>query len=107
MADKDAGKLIGKGFVTVPLNNYGVLSFTLIVECRDGRYKYTLQDVIHRYTDSRQVWGGDILSERSPAVPLRLLRSQWQRVRESSEIKMNSIIYDLKESMKKPAGDDW
>ena len=107
MADKNAGKLIGKGYVTVPMPNYGILSFTLIVECRDGRYKYTVQDVIHRYTDTRKVWGGDILSERSPAVPLNLLRSQWRKVRESSELAMNALILDLKNAMKKPVNDDW
>jgi hypothetical protein len=107
MADKEAGKIIGKGIVKVPLNNWGLLEFTFIVECRDGRYKYTMRDVNHIYTDTHKTWGGDITVERTPAIPMKMFKSGWDKVREAGSGTINTIIFDFKTHMNESADVDW
>ena len=107
MADKDAGKIIGKGMTDIPLKNWGLLKFTFIVECRDGRYKYTMQDVTHVYTETHNLWGGDITVERSPAIPMKMFKSGWDKVRESGSATINAIIFDFKTHMNKSVEVDW
>jgi len=101
MIDKEAGKIVGKGYMTVPLRAYGVISFTFIFECKDGRYKYSISDVVHRYTDTQKVWGGDILLDNSPAIPLLLFKSQWKKAQIGSESAINALIKSLKDYMEK------
>lgn len=47
MEDKDAGKIIGKGNVILDLpqaDEYSRLSFTITIQIKHGRYKYTITD---------------------------------------------------------------
>lgn len=100
MMDKEAGKIIVKGMLPVKLYK-GVLSFALIIECKDKRYKYSIIDVIHKYPDSGKIWGGDILNEDSPAIPMTLFKGQWEKVRTNGDISINELLADLKTHMEK------
>jgi hypothetical protein len=56
MSDKDAGVIIGKALMEVPAPNFsltcskGVLNYTIKAQCRDGRFRVEVSNVIHAST---------------------------------------------------------
>ena len=66
-----------------------------------------MRDVNHIYTDTHKTWGGDIMVERTPAIPMKMFKSGWDKVREAGSGTINTIIFDFKTHMNESADVDW
>jgi len=120
LADADASKIIVKG-CTEELNKVGLhilypgrIHFTLTIQCKNGRYKYTVDNIIHKAVHPKT---GDNMDYGpvSAAEPYggfgpsgRITRKGWDSVKEQADKLIESIIFSLKKAMKKATQkEDW
>jgi len=102
MEDKDAGKLICKGNFKsqgcgAVISKYNDrINFTLIIETKNGKYKYTVTDIEHISGYGERSNGGDIGNEKPVCGYTYLFRGCWKDTKTIA----NSTICDLIKSLK-------
>lgn len=113
LQDKEAGKLIGKGglpvFIKTPLVgtvDAGTVMATITVLCKDGKYKYTIDNLRHerpygKYSDQWVDAGS--LEQEKPKVGMmgRPSKKEWNDIKASVDKEIKTMIIDLKKSMAK------
>jgi len=107
--DKDAGKIYGRGaisvFVTqigIPHDN-GLVYYDISINVKDGRYKYTLTNFYHDATTAEKgVGSGGALENEKPACGgWGMFQKSWDTIKSKSNAKTLLIIDDLKQYMAK------
>jgi hypothetical protein len=111
--DKDAGELVGKGYIDIPSNRFGYIAigvgivwFNVTLYAKDGRYKYVISDFVHE-GGLPQIRDCGSLDDNDPDS---CSRSIFQEVKEKTDGAMLQIIADLRKSIEqnlKRASDDW
>lgn len=110
--DKEAGTFYAKGVILSrdfkdQINNqyFGssdVISFSINVAVKDGKYKYTISNFIHSgtkttYSKTSNVDGGDLRYVTATGIN----KKQWRRIKELVTQRVeNSLIPSLKQKMK-------
>lgn len=109
LIDKEAGKIIGKGHFPVSDNNnhnsliyfpiLGTVDFTVEIQTRDGRYKYTISDIIYKLNGQSEI---DLksLSVFKGGRYQKKEDLQWADVRNNTNNTILALISSLKKSMK-------
>lgn len=121
----DNNRLVGKANLTF---NYSAgvagtahckIEYTLTIECRDGRYKYTVDNINlyvmpngrHQYMDYGLLTDADTLPKESAwktNLPDKHRQKLWQTAKNEMEVYAISLVTSLKTSMKRVAVEnDW
>lgn len=115
--DKEAGKIIGKGYFEVSDNVInptmmtvhisGTVSFTIEVQTKDERYKYIFTDFVFRLLGQQE---NDLRSSTlsTSGTYKNKMNMRWFELRQNTDGKILNIIDNLKQAMaSKSDADDW
>ncbi len=107
--DPATSTLITKGLLprnyTNPFNRAhgGNVQFTLTIQCKDGRYKYTLTDLVH--IDNVSVGGGPLEND-SPTSKMYITKKAWAKIKQETSTRISALIDELKKTMTQSSGND-
>jgi hypothetical protein len=111
--DKEAGELVGKGYINIPSNRFGYIAigvgivwFNVTLYAKEGRYKYIISEFVHE-GGLPQIRDCGSLDDEEPD---RCSRSIFLEVKEKTDAAMLLMISDLRNSISqnvKKAQDDW
>lgn len=106
MEDKNAGIILGKGKIPVYTNNafktdLGFVEFTIKIEVKDGRYKYTLKDLYHKPGLSKANSPGTLLAEKPGGGLMTMGLKNWNGIKSQTDEAINSMIESLINEMNK------
>ena len=102
LKDPKAKSVATKGsFPVSVINGYGEeikakVVFTLIIQCRENAYKYSLNDFYFAYTEETGITSYASLNDRRG---LSMSPRQWQEVEKQTEEFVSLFVEDLKEQM--------
>jgi len=90
----------------------GYLYYTLTIECRDGRYKYTLTDFKHEKNPETNVCDGGNLENANYDCPGLVLNKKkfWADIKQQANDNIVALIADMKKSIVQNAvhkSSDW
>ena len=109
MQDKEAGRIIGKGSISVTLMKYqqGFFEFTISFYAKDGRYKYIITDINHSNPGGSS--GGNIINEKPECGTFYMTKKQWIKLKIQAEEKISSMASNLKQfiSEDENSEDEW
>lgn len=122
ISDKEDGKLMGKALTEVSFKNPplgtrygGLVNYTITVQVKDDKYKYTITDLSHiSGTDNLIAPGGALENEKKPkGTTMRGLtgqggfpsQKQWEQIRENADQNIVALIASLKKGMAKGDSD--
>jgi hypothetical protein len=79
----------------------GYVSFKFTVQCRAGRYKYSVNDLIHRSFPTCNIndAGGELTNDIPKCGRLNLPMKHWNRVKEQTDQIIKLFIAELKRTM--------
>lgn len=107
MDDADAGMLVIKGNIVptikIPLlgkTEYGFAHFTMKIQVKDGRYKYTLSEFDHEAHGQNQGSGGQMTSLKPACGTFTMSKGQWRQIKDATNSDALALIASLKTSMK-------
>lgn len=112
--DKGAGQLVAQGLVRVYSKgrDAGVVRHTLTLYIKDGRYKYILTNLAHETSAQPGFYsGGPLEQSEAKLYPSGVFGAKrtWADIRQDANVKMRSLLADLRASMsmqgKKDPGD--
>jgi hypothetical protein len=115
--DKEAGKIIGKGrigtLIKMPLSpkvESGDISITITLFCKDGKYKYVIDNLEHNApnTTGTGTWASvGPLEKEKPKVGMLIRPSgmEWTALKIDADKSIKSLIEDMKKAMSKADGD--
>lgn len=105
MDDKEAGKLIGKGFSHSSKDAFTDIWYTISVSVKDGRYKYEVSDIYYRNISSGTTFTTSIENYYSEGV----VKAAHQRRYEATTESLYTLLQSLNAAMNKKASkkDDW
>lgn len=105
--DKESGKIIGKGLISVgstlgPVkssDNLGVVNFVVEIQLKNGKYKYTFTDLWHDAQNS--IYSpGDLRLEKPGGGLGSMGQKNWNGIKIQTGDHINAMIKSLKISMK-------
>lgn len=107
LEDPTTFTLITKGnlprFYSNPFNKTqgGYVSFKFTVQCRAGRYKYSVTDLIHKQSAVSTIHdsGGSLTNEIPDCGRLNLPLKSWKRLKVQADHDINLFIGELKQTM--------
>lgn len=114
--DKEAGKIIAKGnigtTIKVPLvgkQDAGNINITITILIKDGKYKYTIDNLTHSKPFSTPGnWAsiGPLEQEKAKAgMMVRPSQGEWKDLKEDAFKSIEEIVSDLKKAMLKSEKD--
>lgn len=120
MDDREAGKLIGKGFADLDFSTKMTvikikMYFTLTISIKDGKYRYVFSDIYYKgypnsydlspaETPAEEVITDEALAKKKN-FPVQ--HKKFVRYREKTLAAINLLSEDLKKAMKSKPGDGW
>jgi hypothetical protein len=117
LQDKEAGKLIGKGLLSVMVKvpivgatDAGTVATTITILCKDGKYKYVIDNLSHErpYGPNTEYWvsAGALEKEKPEAGMMRRPnKKEWNDIKTAIDKDIMSLTADLKKSMAKGDAD--
>lgn len=107
MDDKEAGKIVGKGAFKVYAHNmglrdYGLVTYTISITAKDGRFKYELTDIYHTANGgfAGSAAGGAIDNEKPACGNSWISQKAWSEIKLNCYDKCTSLIETIKPYMK-------
>ena len=104
--DAEGNVLVVKGniipIIKVPLlgkTAYGYVHFTMKVQTKDGKYKYTLSEFDHESHEQNQGSGGLLTREKPACGTFLMSKSYWRQIKEYTEADAIAFIGRLKTRM--------
>lgn len=76
----------------------GTVEFSVVVYCKDGRYKYVITDFKHT---ARHASCGNLESEKSECTKYQLVPSSWTKIKSDTKEKVEEYLKDMKSVIKK------
>lgn len=102
MEDKGSGIIIGKGNISIPKTSLqvgSIVSFTIKIQVKNGRYKYWVNDLVH----TSPYGNGGGLENEKPAWGWAMMKKAWVQIKDRASIAIPEFIASLNEQMKKPS----
>jgi len=89
----------------------GEISMTVTIEAKEGKYRYTINNIRHKATDAASS-GGDIYAQVAECGSMKISDLTWKRIKSAAFADAKVVADDLKAKMEKPSGekpkkDDW
>lgn len=83
MDDKEAGRIIGKGVVMLSnASTFGWINYTLEIQLKDGRYKYSISNVRHELPiGSKIVTPGVLTSDKLGGGIFTMGKPRWDKIK--------------------------
>jgi hypothetical protein len=106
--DEASKQIVAKGL----LEAYGFVKFETTIQCKDGRYKYTITNLEHT-NDPRYKYsyaGGALENEKPVCGTFFINKHAWDKIKETTKTQIDDAIVRLKKSMASPAAgnsDKW
>jgi len=111
MQDKEAGKIIGKGWIAVSNMGYdaGGFDFRINFTAKEGRYRYIITDIEHDKKTSKFSSGGGIENEKPACGTFLMLKGQWRKLKKQAHDGITEMHQDLVLYMSETNSeeDDW
>jgi len=92
-----------------PCDYTGVINLKVSIECKDNKYKYTVNQIKH-VSKSGKTSGGSIDNVVPECGSMIMNDNTWKKIRGEGVKCAERVVNDLKEQMKKDskgAGDEW
>jgi len=109
MSDKDAGIIIIKGSIPLRVTAFltdGSISFTLKIQVKNGKYKYTFSNYYHTSYKGDEYSGGSLDNEQQNCIGLYMMKKGWTQIKEQADEYTKLMINSLKQNMSKKTTDD-
>lgn len=88
----------------------GLVKYTLTIQCKDGRYKYTLEDFIHECTVGYGS-GGNLNNKKPDCGNFSLPKAGWEDIKSQAVSYANHLELSIEEGMnnspKTSKSNDW
>ena len=89
----------------------GEITMTITVEAKEGKYRYTINNIKHKATDATTS-GGDIYAVVPACGSMKISDLTWKRIKSAAFADAKMVADDLKAKMNTPSGDapkkdDW
>lgn len=99
--DKDAGNILCKGVMDIPLPAEDYVYFTFQIIVKDGRYKYILRDMYHEgtYNHGRTRNAGALADERPDCGRGHMAMYYWKKVKDRANSKAKVLVASAKSGM--------
>ena len=102
--DKESGRIIGKGLLNVTTSvivkaDAGVVKFTIEINAKDGRYKYTFTDFWHEAYISKITTPGDLRLSKPGGGILTMGKGNWNGIKRQTNEMVLDMILNLKKAM--------
>jgi hypothetical protein len=100
--DAETKTIVVKGGVIPYIKNafagrtYGISMFTLKIQCKDNKYKYTLSDIYHEKVSSDEHSGGSFENDKPACGTAFLNNKAWHKIKDNSIEQINSLIALMK-----------
>lgn len=113
LEDRDQGVIVGKGNLGVTLSmlssqNVGYVRFTVKIEVKEGRYRYSFTDFWHEVGSSTAVSPGDLRASKPGGGLLSMGMKNWNGIKEQTDQNVKAMIASLAKDMQaKSDVDDW
>jgi hypothetical protein len=78
----------------------GKVTMKVIIDCKEGKYRYTIKDIVHTANDA-DFCGGDVFETIPKCGSMSLPEPSWKKIKSFALAKANIVAGDLKETMKK------
>jgi hypothetical protein len=87
---------------------YGDVRAMVKVECKDGKFRYSITDLWHEYEKAQYNYSGGPLESDKPACgTLLMTKKVWENVKENADKEIRSYIDSLKNAMVSKKNTDW
>jgi hypothetical protein len=113
MDDKEAGKIICKGSMTLPSKaSVGItyqnnVDFTLTIDVRDNKYRAVISDLYHSGLGSQKEYAGGAIENEKPSCGTFFIpKKDWEKIKEAIKKEAKSYLDSLKEAMLKESKPD-
>lgn len=100
--DKEAGKILGS--FTIYNSDAGPVSGNIIILLKDGKYKYTITDLMFNGSKNYKPWA---LEEDPNPWSVGLMKKGIKFIKENSYNRVRSLVESLISSMEKPTISDF
>lgn len=84
---------------------YGYIEFQFLVQCKDGRYKYTINSFVHK--NHNEAAGGYLSNEKPACGTFFMPRKMWANIKMEANTDVNQLIDNLEKQMKNNSSDNW
>jgi hypothetical protein len=87
----------------------GSISMDLIIEAKEGKYRYTIKNIKHQ-ANKTGMSGGDVYAVVPECGSMKVSDKTWKLIRKEAFINAQLVAEDLKEKMNRevePKKDDW
>lgn len=106
LQDDNAKSVVCKGNFTGYRGN-GFIDFTLSIQCKDGRYKYSISNLVHRTIYRNQYAGGNLANEKPDCGTFYMPKKYWNNLKSYADATVQALIFDLKKKMSDKISSDW
>jgi hypothetical protein len=104
LADENTKTVVCKGNMTAAVG--GVVRFTLTIQCKDGRYRFSLTDFYHSF-ESKNMSGGNLENEKPACGGFNMIRSQWAKIKNRFHDDASTLITAMKTSLQSTKTSEW
>ncbi len=87
----------------------GEISMEMIIECKEGKYRYTIKNIKHK-SRNQNVNGGDIYNDVAECGSMALNDLAWKQIKSAAFVNASFLAQDLKTKMSAPVEhkkDEW
>lgn len=117
LEDASTGTIVTKGLLPRnyinPFNKGqgGHVSFKLTIQCKDGRYRYSVTDFVHQDRLHSSFTGGPLENERPQCGTFNMPRKSWEKIKSETAARVERFVAEMKATMNGStvfsANDDW
>ncbi|GAB3753853.1 DUF4468 domain-containing protein [Spirosoma pomorum] len=116
MEDKESGKVVGRGLiptqVKIPITGMtdaGFVSATFTIICKDGKYKYVVDNLTHEKPDKQNWSSAGALEQKKPKNDKLLMRSpspyEWRAIKEATDENIKKMVAGMKKALQTTEAD--
>ena len=107
MSDKESGKIVGKGIFKVYFHSFGTkdagyVHYTISIMVKDGRYKYSLNDLYHSNEGATPGIGsgGNLINEKADCGNFNLTKKIFDEIKLQAYDQSMALVESLNTFMK-------